>query len=177
MAGEGVLTPTSSFFLTRRHPIVSLKPTTPQPSKPPSSTPTHNSNDTPAIDRALDDLGIETERRDAALRREMAFGMFDTRGKVDPFDKNSPIKQCAITRFPPDLFFVLRVVQLLRGMANGMGIDDFSSAAQWAPLARRALRREERKRRRKDGSGAGRGWRSDPVMDITALAVPLQLNV
>jgi hypothetical protein len=49
----------------------------------------------------------------------MARGMFDTRGRVDPFDKASPIKQCAITRFPPDLFFVLRVVQLLRGMANG----------------------------------------------------------
>jgi hypothetical protein len=114
----------------------------------------------------------------------MAYGMFDTRGKVDPFDKNSPIKQCAITRFPPDLFFVLRVVQLLRGMANGMGIDDFSSAAQWAPLARRAVRREERaeaRRRRRGAGGEGpsssRGWRSDPVVDITALAVPLQLNV
>lgn len=39
--------------------------------------------------------------------------------QVDPFDKNSPIKQAAIEKFPPDMFFVLRVVQLLRGMANG----------------------------------------------------------
>jgi hypothetical protein len=39
--------------------------------------------------------------------------------QVDPFDPKSPIKQCAIVSFPPDLFFVLRVVQLLRGMASG----------------------------------------------------------
>lgn len=39
--------------------------------------------------------------------------------QVDPFDENSPIKQAAIEKFPPDMFFVLRVVQLLRGMANG----------------------------------------------------------
>jgi len=39
--------------------------------------------------------------------------------QVDPFDQNSPIKRAAIEKFPPDMFFVLRVVQLLRGMANG----------------------------------------------------------
>lgn len=39
--------------------------------------------------------------------------------QVDPFDPNSPIKQAAVEKFPPDMFFVLRVVQLLRGMANG----------------------------------------------------------
>jgi hypothetical protein len=38
--------------------------------------------------------------------------------QVDPFDPNSPIKQAAVEKFPPDMFFVLRVVQLLRGMAN-----------------------------------------------------------
>lgn len=39
--------------------------------------------------------------------------------QVDPFDPNSPIKRSAISSFPPDMFFVLRVVQLLRGLANG----------------------------------------------------------
>jgi hypothetical protein len=39
--------------------------------------------------------------------------------QVDPFDPKSPIKQSAISYFPPDMFFVLRVVQLLRGLANG----------------------------------------------------------
>lgn len=43
---------------------------------------------------------------------------------MDPFDQNSPIKQAAIEKFPPDMFFVLRVVQLLRGMANGVWHSD-----------------------------------------------------
>ena len=42
--------------------------------------------------------------------------------------------------FPPDMFFVLRVTQLLRGLAQGMGVTGFSTAQQWAPLARQALR-------------------------------------
>lgn len=52
---------------------------------------------------------------------------------MDPFDENSPIKQAAIEKFPPDMFFVLRVVQLLRGMANGKqrtGMFDACTAAR-----------------------------------------------
>lgn len=39
--------------------------------------------------------------------------------------------------FPRDLFFVLRVVQLLRGLKAAMGDDvrDFSSARRWRHLA------------------------------------------
>lgn len=79
----------------------------------------NNRQDTAAIDAALAGLGVVTSRDDTAARREMAYGMFDTRGRVDPFSPDSPIKKTAIERFPPDLFFVLRVVQLLRGIAQG----------------------------------------------------------
>jgi hypothetical protein len=51
--------------------------------------------------------------------------------QVDPFDKNSPIKQAAIEKFPPDMFFVLRVVQLLRGMANGEGSWLGAGGCRW----------------------------------------------
>lgn len=60
--------------------------------------------------------------------------------QVDPFDKDSPIKQSAISKFPRDMFFVLRVVQLLRGLATGMGVTDFSTAQQWAPLAQQVTK-------------------------------------
>ena len=34
--------------------------------------------------------------------------------RVDPFAKDSPLKAMAVESFPPDFFFVLRVLQLLR---------------------------------------------------------------
>ena len=74
---------------------------------------------------------------------------FDTSGKVDPFDPESPIKKMGIEKFPADMFFVLRVVQLLRGLADGMNISDFSSARQWKPFAKQAL-----KQLRRDGVSA-----------------------
>lgn len=45
----------------------------------------------------------------------------------------------SIERFPPDVFFVLRVVQMLRGLAGGMQVSDFSVVEQWAPYARAAV--------------------------------------
>ena len=93
-----------------------------------------------AVSRALDTLGVVTERDDVPLKAEMARGMFDTSGKVDPFDPESPIKKMGIEKFPADMFFVLRCVQLLRGLAQGMGVAEFSSAKQWRPFADDALR-------------------------------------
>jgi hypothetical protein len=42
--------------------------------------------------------------------------------RVDPFDKNSPIKTMSIEHFPPNVVFVLRVFQLLRGLQSAMGV-------------------------------------------------------
>lgn len=92
------------------------------------------------ISKALDELGVVTERDDTSLKAQMARGMFDTSGTVNPFDPESPIKKMGIEKFPADMFFVLRVVQLLRGLADGMGVKDFSCAKQWRPFARNALR-------------------------------------
>lgn len=92
------------------------------------------------ISRSLDELGVVTERDDKPLKAQMARGMFDTSGTVNPFDPESPIKKMGVQKFPPDMFFVLRVVQLLRGLADGMGVKDFSCARQWKPFARNALR-------------------------------------
>jgi hypothetical protein len=51
--------------------------------------------------------------------------------RVDPFDPDSPIKALPVDKFPSDMFFVLRVVQLLRGLANAMDPDlEFSSVSQ-----------------------------------------------
>lgn len=95
------------------------------------------------ICRSLDRLNIETSKDDKKLKAKIAWGMFDTEGIVNPFDPDSPIKQVSVESFPPDLFFVLRVSQLLRGLANGMQIHDFSAAKQWSGFAKAAIRELE----------------------------------
>lgn len=111
-----------------------------------------------AICQALDAIGVVTERDDLPLKAQMARGMFDTSGKVDPFDPESPIKKMGISTFPADMFFVLRVVQLLRGLADGMGVKDFSSAVQWKPFAM-----EAQKQLTKDGILAIGSYKSDGI--------------
>ncbi|KAL0020648.1 hypothetical protein WJX79_000580 [Trebouxia sp. C0005] len=92
------------------------------------------------IGEALGRLGVVLEAGDPALTSRMAYGMFDTRGRVDPFDPNSPLKKMAVKHFPSDMFFVLRVVQLLRGLSTHMGVNNFSTAHQWRPFADDTLR-------------------------------------
>ena len=59
---------------------------------------------------------------------------------MDPFSPDSPIKQLGISYFPPDVFFVLRTIQMLRGLSMGMKQDDFSTAKRWKYLADEAVR-------------------------------------
>ena len=59
-------------------------------------------------------------------------------GRVDPFSADSPIKKLGIKRFPPEVFFVLRTTQMLRGLAVGLQQPDFSVAKRWRKLATKA---------------------------------------
>jgi len=43
--------------------------------------------------------------------------------------------------FPADLCYVLRTVQILRGMSGGLGVD-FDLTQVWAPMAEEFLKRE-----------------------------------
>ncbi|KAK9834339.1 hypothetical protein WJX81_008600 [Elliptochloris bilobata] len=91
------------------------------------------------VSAALAGLGIRTGPGLESLRVRIAYGMFDTRGRIDPFSADSPLKLIRVEEFPADFFFVLRVVQLLRGIATAMSINDFSVAVQWRPFAEAAL--------------------------------------
>lgn len=97
---------------------------------------------------ALEQLGVQGSSRDSAqdpdeLVRITCTGLFDTTGSVDPFAADSPIRDMAVERFPSELFFVLRVVHMMRGLARGMGVEGFSSAQQWVPLAEQVLREQQ----------------------------------
>lgn len=75
----------------------------------------------------------------------LAYTMFDT-ADVDgisnsPFAENSALRKVAIDQFPPDLFFLLRTVQIMKGICNSSDNSEFSVAKIWAPIARRALKK------------------------------------
>jgi hypothetical protein len=53
------------------------------PSLPdPTARRPHRREDAAAIDAALTELGVRTSRDDPATRKQMCYGMFDTRGSV-----------------------------------------------------------------------------------------------
>lgn len=99
-----------------------------------------NSRDCETIATELESMGVVFEKDGMPrLKARVARNMFDTRGVINPFSESSEIKQNAITKFPSDMFFVMRVVQLIRGLAYGMKISDFSTAKQWRKYAKKAL--------------------------------------
>jgi len=97
------------------------------------------------IKREFYRLGIVTAKEDKASEVcKMVFSMFDTR-LVDhycgnPFDKSHALHSNAVLSFPSDLCYVLRTVQILRGMSLGMGVD-FDLTKVWAPMAEGYLKR------------------------------------
>ncbi|CAM9179386.1 unnamed protein product, partial [Choristocarpus tenellus] len=68
--------------------------------------------------------------------------MFDTRQvpglEMNPLSPKSTLQTNAVKGFPSDLFFVLRTVQMLRGLASGMGVP-FSVAEEWLPHTEKLL--------------------------------------
>ena len=71
------------------------------------------------VQLSADSLAAGTHECMAALLPRVALHAARIQGRCllcsgNPFDPNSPLKQSAVERFPPNMFFVLRVVQLLR---------------------------------------------------------------
>jgi aarF domain-containing kinase len=95
---------------------------------------------------------------------KMVFSMFDTRLVDDycgnPFDKAHALHSNAVLSFPSDLCYVLRTVQILRGMSVGMGVD-FDLTKVWAPMADGYLKREAGK----EGEGEKEG-KEEEVVDF-----------
>ena len=88
-------------------------------------------------------MKIETTEDICSIRAQLGRQMFGTAGQLsDPFGPDSLLKKVAITDFPKHYFLLLRVVQLIRGLATRMDIE-FSTAQQWKPLAKRALQQAE----------------------------------
>lgn len=93
-------------------------------------------------------LGIKVNNpKDDYTIEGLAITLFDTKQDpkyiMSPFNQDAMIKKNPILSIPPDLFFVVRTVQILRGLTYSLGISDFSLAEKWEPFARKALLEEE----------------------------------
>lgn len=113
------------------------------------------------IERAMQRLGINMEqmpmeegtfrprpRPDLTGAQMLAYTMFDTR-KVDgvsnnPFADDSALRVVQVDAFPPNLFFLLRTVQIFKGICDATGNSDFSIIKHWDPIAKKALRQARR---------------------------------
>lgn len=99
------------------------------------------------IAKALINLGIVLKNpQDYNSAADIGITMLDTRNVdgyvINPFKPGNALKKNSVVKFPPDLYFLVRTVQLMRGISYGFGID-YSLADSWSPLAVKVL--EDRK--------------------------------
>ncbi|GJP40540.1 hypothetical protein CLOM_g210 [Closterium sp. NIES-68] len=107
--------------------------------------------DAKQIGRLYKQMGFElskTAEENPDSFRWMATLMFDTRSAPgittsNPFSAEHVGQSNGVRKFPEDLFFVVRTMQLLRGICMGMGLNE-SLAEQWRPIARQAIKEAQR---------------------------------
>jgi predicted unusual protein kinase regulating ubiquinone biosynthesis (AarF/ABC1/UbiB family) len=97
-----------------------------------------------AIVQSFRGLGvIVSNPADVQAIERIALTMFDTiAGKhyvLNPFSSKSAIKRNSVLSMPPDLYFIVRAVQLMRGISCAFALEDFSVANIWTPYARQVL--------------------------------------
>jgi len=90
-----------------------------------------------AITKAFLNLGIKVENEsDLESITTIARTMFDTKAYEGDcnniFDDDCALNKNAVERVPRDIFFILRTIQIIRGLGFRMGVEDFSLASEWA---------------------------------------------
>ena len=95
-----------------------------------------NARDRELICDSLLALGVKvTHPEDRRTVEAIAVTMLDTREMegfpCDPFDPKCASISNPITKMPADIYFVVRSVQMLRGLAAAFHLSDFSLAEYW----------------------------------------------
>ena len=93
--------------------------------------------------KAMENMGIKMSNpSDKKTCEAMALSILDTKiipgFNMDPFDPNSPLKDNTISQMPSEMYFLIRTVQLMRGITFAFGID-YSVCSKWAPYARKTI--------------------------------------
>jgi aarF domain-containing kinase len=99
------------------------------------------------IKREFYRLGVVTEKEsDAKSVSKMVYSMFSTEQIEEfcdnPFSKDHGLNHNAVLSFPSELCYILRTIQIIRGLSVGLGVD-FSLMKTWSPMAQGYLDREK----------------------------------
>ena len=102
-----------------------------------------NNNNIIQMGNCFDKLGIVVENPSNLLSiRKLTLSLFDTQiipgYDMNPFKPTNELKSNAIKSFPSDLYFLVRTIQLIRGIAYVCKID-YSLAKTWQPYAKQVL--------------------------------------
>ena len=99
------------------------------------------------VARCLETLGIRLDNCTPELRTTIAYVLFDTRmdlpeARMNPFEKALPteIRRLRLSKIPQEVFMLVRIVALMRGMLTAFGVD-IHSRHIWAPYAKRFLKK------------------------------------
>lgn len=101
-----------------------------------------------AVESAGEEPAVEApasrkSRSKLTSAEKLAYTMFDTAEYAgvssNPFSDESALRSATVTELPQELFFLLRTMQIMRGICHATGNDNFSIVKSWAPLARGAL--------------------------------------
>lgn len=80
-----------------------------------------------------------------SLEEKFAFTMFDTATvpgvSENPFAEQSALRFGSLTDLPRDMFFLLRTIQILKGLCKATDNSDFSVVQSWSSIARRESRK------------------------------------
>lgn len=98
------------------------------------------------IDQSFKNLGLVVGKNiesDPSSFVLLASNLFDTKlppgcTRSDPFTEDSVLKKLPVNNFPKELFFVLRTIQILRGLSVGMETL-YSCVESWKDMAKEAL--------------------------------------
>lgn len=102
------------------------------------------------IASALRATGLRFERMDSsedqflARAARLVFSTETVDGRTfNPFGKDSILANNGVRDIPEGFVFVIRVIQIQRGIAAALGLQDFSLAQKWKEEAKRFLKRNE----------------------------------
>lgn len=105
------------------------------------------SRSSPEAGSYLEKLGIKIDNCTPKLKSTIAYILFDTRmdlpeARMNPFENSLPVelRRLRLSTIPQDVFMLVRVVSLLRGLLSAFEVDVHSRHI-WAPYAVNFLKR------------------------------------